>query len=279
MSNLLRFELKRLLSRKEFFIVMIIAFFYMSVDFIYQSLKLTDLSFFKLPSAYQMWMLYNKVSGKWGQIFVLFLFPLFATIPYSDSYLEDKTVGVINFIVTRCDKRLYLFCKGIVVFLSGFIVIFVPLLFNQLLCFILLPVYSPSENVVNHPTYNAYQFLSTVQLPKLHSMNPYLHNMFYMIISGVCAGIIALVSYSISFFRKMNRYTVVIFAFLFYIIDNVIGRLTIWKKSFATIHYLYITAFSTKFTNYQYFLILMIVLIIMSLVTIVIKLKWSKDDV
>ncbi|WPX10112.1 hypothetical protein [Anaerocellum danielii] len=274
---MLKYELKRLFSRKEFFIVMVIAFFYISVDFIYHSVMLINSPLFELPSAYQMWILYNKVGGQWGQVFVFFLIPLFAAIPYSDSYLEDKKTGVINFIVTRCDKRLYLFCKGIAVFFSGFIVVFTPLLIDQLLCLCLLPVYSPSENVVNHPTYNAYQFLSTVQFPKLHSINPYLHNLFYMLLNGVCAGVIALVSYSISFFRKMNRYLVVILVFLFYLIENIAGRLISSSTTFSIFNYLYILPFSSEITNYLYFLIFMLVLIFVSL--FIIKLECSKDDV
>ncbi len=277
MINVLKYELKRLFSRKEFFIVMVIAFFYISVDFIYHSVMLINSPLFELPSAYQMWILYNKVGGQWGQVFVFFLIPLFAAIPYSDSYLEDKKTGVINFIVTRCDKRLYLFCKGIAVFFSGFIVVFTPLLIDQLLCLCLLPVYSPSENVVNHPTYNAYQFLSTVQFPKLHSINPYLHNLFYMLLNGVCAGVIALVSYSISFFRKMNRYLVVILVFLFYLIENIAGRLISSSTTFSIFNYLYILPFSSEITNYLYFLIFMLVLIFVSL--FIIKLECSKDDV
>lgn len=275
--NVLRYELKRLFSRKEFFIVIVIAFFYISVDFIYHSVMLINSPLFELPSRYQMWLLYNKVRGQWGQLFAYFLIPLFATIPYSDSYLEDKRAGVINFIITRCDKRVYLFCKGIVVFFSGFIVVFAPLLFNQLLCFCLLPVYSPSENVFNHPTYNAYQFLSTVQLPKLHSINPYLHNLFYMLLNGVCAGIIALVSYSISFFRKMNRYLVVILAFLFYLLENFIGKLISSSTTFSIADYLIILPFSSEITKYQYLLIFIMVLLFISAITI--NLRCSKDEV
>ncbi|WAM34340.1 hypothetical protein [Caldicellulosiruptor morganii] len=277
MTNVLKYEFKRLLSRKEFFIVMVIAFFYISVDFVYHSVKLINAPFFELPSAYQMWILYNKVGGQWGQVFVFFLLPLFAAIPYSDSYLEDKKTGVINFIVTRCDRRLYLFCKGIAVFFSGFIVVFVPLFINQILCLCLLPVYSPSENVFNHPTYNAYQFLSTVQLPKLHSLNPYLHNLFYMLLNSMFAGIIALLSYSISFLKKMNRYLVVILVFLFCLIENVVGKLISSSTTFSIIDYLHIFSFSFEITNYLYFLIFMLVLIFVSL--FIIKLEYSKDDV
>jgi len=274
--NVLKYELKRLFSRKEFFIVMVIVFFYISVDFIYHSVMLINSPFFELPSAYQMWLLYNKVHGHWGQLFAYFLIPLFATVPYSDSYIEDKRAGVINFIITRCDKRLYLFCKGIVVFFSGFIVVFIPLFFDQLLCFCLLPVYSPSENVFNHPTYNAYQFLSTVQLSKLHSLNPYLHNLFYMLLNGICAGVIALVSYCVSFFRKMNRYLVVIFAFLFYLLENLIGRIVNSSTTFSIFNYLVVLPYSNKITNYQHFLIFMIMLIFISF--IIINFKCNRDD-
>lgn len=115
--NLLKFELNKLFKRKELIVILTVEFVYICIVFIYTALSLYKFPTSELPSAYQIWMYYENVYfAFWGDIYALFLIPLLATIPYADSYLEDRKEKVVNFIISRCDKKLYILNKGIAVF-------------------------------------------------------------------------------------------------------------------------------------------------------------------
>lgn len=154
--------------------------------------------------------------------------------------------------------------------------IFIPLLVHQFLCLILLPVYTPSEAANGHPTYYIYFFINMFYFSKIYTVNPYLHNLLYMFLNGIFAGAIAVFSYALSFFKKINRYAVIILPTIFYFVVNYIGAVLNTSTNLSIGYYLIITS-NVKGLNYKFFAFSVISLIIISIITI--YFNYSRDEI
>lgn len=275
--NLLKFEFNKLFKRREFNIVLTLEIAFISIVFICASMVLYKSPTSELPSAYQLWIGYDNANFNFIKfIYYLFFLTLPACIAYSDTFLEDRKERVLNFIVSRCNKGLYILSKGIVVFFSGFIVIFLPLLIHQLLCVVTLPLYTASEVIAGNPTYDKY-YLTRFYFSQLHTLNPYLHNLLYIFLDGLFGGAIAIFSYAISFLKNINRYAVIILPTVFFFIENFVAAI-FGKARYSLIYYLNITS-SIKGLNYAVFAFSLIALMIASLCTIVLFNKLNRDEI
>ncbi|MGH2330585.1 hypothetical protein [Thermoanaerobacter mathranii] len=238
----LKTEFIKLFRRKEFNIVLTLEIVLICTLFDLRALTYYKAPTSELPSAYQMWIGYINSNVSFidfsyiGDIYYLFFLTLPASIVFADTYLEDKKGNVLNFIITRCDKSLYVLSKGIVVFFSGFIIIFLPLLLDQLLYMIAFPLYAISEVNAGNPVYDKY-YLTQNYFKNLHTLNPYLHNLLYIFLDGFFGGTIAVLSYAVSFFKKVNRYIVVVLPTILFLTQNFIFAL-LGKTNYCLSYYL-----------------------------------------
>ena len=79
-------------------------------------------------SAFQVWI-GNGVSFEYS-LFIR-LIPILAAMPYAVTYLSDIKSGIIKNYVTRTAKFNYLAAKYIAVFVTGGVVVVIPLLINN----------------------------------------------------------------------------------------------------------------------------------------------------
>ncbi|AEE95723.1 hypothetical protein [Mahella australiensis] len=274
--RLLNHEFGKLFKRNEFNIALTVEFAMVSVIFIVSCSVLYKSYTSQLMSAYQLWIGYDTSQFNFTKyIYFLFFITLPASIAFSDSYLEDKKEGVINFIVSRCNRGLYIFSKGIAVFVSGFIIAFLPLLIHQIMCMTSVPLFSVSEAATGNPAYDRY-YLTAFMLKDLHSANPYLLNVVYMIFDGMFGGSIALLSYSFSFFKNVNRYVVIILPTILFYMENFVSQL-MGKPNYSIMNYLYITA-GIKNMNIDVFLFAIMLTISASIIIIILN-NLSGDEV
>lgn len=81
-----------------------------------------------------------KARGGFYDLFIIFL-PLLASIPYSDSYRDDISCGLLRNIYSRVDKKNYLVSKFIANYIISFIVIVIPFVIDAIILKIVLPTY------------------------------------------------------------------------------------------------------------------------------------------
>lgn len=277
MLNLLRTEFSKLFKRKEFNIVLTAEIVLIAVFFISTSATFYKSYTSELPSAYQLWIGYENTNFNFIKyLYYLFFLTLPASIAFADTFLEDKKGHVLNFIITRCNKSLYILSKGIVVFFSGFIVIFLPLLIHQLLCIAALPLYTASEVIVGNPTYDRY-YLTKLYFQGLHAVNPYLHNLLYIFLDGLFGGTIAVFAYSLSFLKNVNRYIVMIFPTVLFFTENFLFAL-LGMANYSLSYYLYATT-GIKGLDYKVFTYSLAALLIVSLLIIILSSNMEKDEI
>ncbi|MBB2481715.1 hypothetical protein H5P36_16150 [Bacillus sp. APMAM] len=162
-------------------------------------------------SAYISWMFFT---GNTYHIYSL-IFPLLATLAYSDAYAEDFNSGFIKNILTKVNKNKYLRVRFIVNFLVGGSVSTFPLIVNFLGEMTAFPL------IENNQYFGMPIVIEDSFWPQLFYSHPFLYVMLRMLIIFLFGGMLASLGLAFSTIIK-NRYIVLIFPFLIVLIIDIL---------------------------------------------------------
>ena len=90
---------------------------------------------------YENWLLYD-LSESLHYVY-LFIMPLLAVLPFGASYYMDLKSGYVKQLVTRCGSKKYLCAKYGSTFISGGVVVAIPLLLQLMLLALIFPLNNP----------------------------------------------------------------------------------------------------------------------------------------
>lgn len=135
------------------------------------------------------------------------VFPIISTIPFSDSFFEERKNNTLEFCIMRESNIVYYFSKLFAVFFSGFIVTATPLLINMLLNFIAFPLdsYIDATNFTYVRSHLFEDVMETGLFSDLFARNMYLYNLLYLFLGSFVSGLISVIVYQFSFFYKESR--------------------------------------------------------------------------
>ena len=157
----------------------------------------------------QLYTVFNSwIGGRINVILETIFFntlPIFAVIPYSWSYLSEQNKGYDRIMVTQLGKRKYFLGKYCSSFISGFLIVVIPLLVSIGIVSVLIPAYAPD---INYSLY--YQVDHNKLLGDLYYLHPWVTTFISVGMAGIFGGAWATVPYALSFFVK-NKY-IVLFA-------------------------------------------------------------------
>lgn len=168
------------------------------------------------------------------------LLPMFATLPYSLSCLQERTSSYANQIIVRTGRRPYYLSKGIVCFSASFITIVVPLILNFIVTVAFIPSTVPQ---INYEIYNHVCFGS--MWADLFYSHPLVYVVLYILLDGLFSGVIALFGYALSFYITNQFAAAALPLLLFWGIDYLSGLLaravpgTSWTYEISPIAYLH----------------------------------------
>ncbi|GKX68178.1 hypothetical protein [Inconstantimicrobium mannanitabidum] len=186
-----------------------------------------------------------------GAILVV-IFPLLASLIFSDSYLVEKETKFVNFIYSRMSVKKYVFIKIIVTAISSVIVGTVSSFVMFIFLFSIFGVKSTDVIEVAGP------------FSALYYSNKYLYGILIITITGICYAVISELSLGLSAWIK-NRYLVLIIPFFYYIfcgtLIEILGINTIFNFNFSQIYALNIIM-STSHEIFYPILLLMIGIIL-----------------
>lgn len=153
------------------------------------------------------------------QLFNIFLLPLIASLAYSYGYFDDCKNGVSKFLIPRTGRKSYYLSNACTAFWGAFLVVFLPLILEQLILFIACPLNTPYI-MSSNPAVDDYAavFGAGASLIALQLNHPYLFNVLYCIIPAVTGGLLALLSYSLSLFLRKSRFLVLTLPELLWIV-------------------------------------------------------------
>lgn len=232
MKRSFKFQFQALVTSRNFNLVMILNAIFAVIPVIFYSIKFYGADINTVPAAYSFYIgsgyieIFNKI--------YYVLMPLIAVAAFADSYYTDCENHTIYAVLSKCTLKHYYFGKLICVFISGFIVIIIPLLINFMLNLAVFPITSTVEFLngfgqIQNQLYTSYpKDLLPIFFYRLFCTNQYLYELVYLLISSVFGGIFAVMTYQISFVFKGNR--ILLNCLLFIIINLlsvVLGKLPV----------------------------------------------------
>lgn len=165
-----------------------------------------------------------------GNFFIIIM-PILCAFSFSDSYIEDRKSGIIENIYTRKSKIRYLINKYLVNFIVSGIAFAVPLLFDYLLCIMLMPSIN-SDPVLTGKIISRGGLFSDLFYSK-----PNLYILMWIVIYFLFAGAFASIALCSSKFIK-NKYVVIFVPFILNFIITMLCERTDSLK-FAPVNFLY----------------------------------------
>lgn len=215
--SILRIELKRAFSSYGFYFSLIIGALISLFHIIFVIIPLNrDLDSFILqnsPMSYPGWLFSDWLGGRLYSVFSYLYFmilPLLASLPHGDSFFTDVKKGVISNICIRTGKKDYYFAKYLSTFLSGGIVVIIPLLLNFLLSALLLPSMKPEVAFWNTTVNEKSAF------PNIYFTHPLIYILIYIFIIFIFSGFFGTLSLVCSYYVNYH-FLVIISPFICYI--------------------------------------------------------------
>jgi hypothetical protein len=221
--NIFMTELRHCLKRKEMHIVFLILLIFSTSAFVMECIAVFGADLKLVRSAAES-SLFQGVYASTVRSTLLFIFPLIASIAFSDSFYTDYHNGVLKVILTKVNKAKYIFNKAIVIFLATFSTFFIALLINQILTLITFPsvgfdnIYALPAYDIGVQNYDENYFLDLLRLE-----SPFLFNLISILIISIFAGLFSLFTFGMYFhFLSKGRVFGLFISFLVYIGFNLI---------------------------------------------------------
>lgn len=151
-----------------------------------------------------------------GYAWFYLLFPFLAALSFGWSYCEEANSGYLKQILVRSGRRNYFLCKTVVVFLSGAIVIGIPLLIDLLGSALFLPAETPDILSMQSPVW-AGNFLSA-----LYYTHPWAYSLLAVLMDMLWGGSIAVIALAVSMLCP-NFFVTVLTPMLLFLMEDFIG--------------------------------------------------------
>ncbi len=145
------------------------------------------------------------------------LAPLFATFAYAGSYFEDMRSGYIKNLMIKVSRKEYFFTKYLVSFVSGAIVVAIPLIINLMVCMSFFSLRIPEKLRGLHGGAN----VDAKCLSELFYSNTFYYCLVFILIDMIYAGCIAVFSICIADFTD-NLFSTVTIPFAVVTLSSVI---------------------------------------------------------
>lgn len=251
MKELIKNDLYRAFRSKMFFISALVSSVFAVGSFVQRYMY--ESNYFRFANlttenpSYEIDTLFNQWIGAEGGssfYFVFYLFlPVFASLPYSVSYLEEAKSGYLRLMTVKGKKGEYLTAKYFSVFISGAAVLLIAVLLNIALCATYFPVITPDVY------YDAYYGIGLNNaFGALFYSAPAVYLFIYVILTALYGGLFAVVSMVCSYIVK-NKYIAVFIPFFLCLILTYITPLLRLKFHISPTSFLHPGAVTGAMTN------------------------------
>ena len=176
-----------------------------------------DMSFFE-NSSIEGWIGCESYTPY--NVMLYLLMPLLVAIPFAMSQFKEWKSGYASQMITRCGRRKYMNVKFVTVFVSGGLVIAVPLLVSMIVSMCYMPIIEINPLALQSVVPTSCMF------GYIYTYHPVVYVLLYTFIDFIYGGILACMAMLVSRFVK-NWFTAMTFpAVLVYFLDYGIGRLS-----------------------------------------------------
>lgn len=148
------------------------------------------------------------------------LLPILSVLPYAWSYYSERKSGYVKQVLIRTHRSTYFLSKYIATFVSGALVILIPMALNFMLVSAFIPAAKPD---LFYDIY--YGMPAGAKGSVLFYEHPYWFVLCRFLMAGVFAGLIATCVIALSFFIN-NRFVVMLVPFLVLLTINYFSGMT-----------------------------------------------------
>jgi len=224
-------QIKLMLSQKSFRYQLIGLSLFSCAAFIINCISNFGRPITDVPNAYSFFI-GSSLSEVFYYIFSVIL-PIVCVIPFADSYFRDRNKNTLPIIILRSSPIKYYFSKGIAVFVSGFIVVFICLMLNFLMNFIAFPVSKGCDFTMFSTYYSDFYikgyWSDNILLKNLFVGYPYLYNLLFLFIISVLGGVYSIIVYNISYYTKKQH---ILMLSSMFILSNILAIISTISNNF-----------------------------------------------
>lgn len=242
MFGCIRKDLYLLFHKKAFLIALII------LTFLISYICLNDINHaYNCGKSYQHFFTIVFDSSKMSFTTALFyVIPLLVVLPFADTWIDEEKMRDIVF--TRTKKSQFFISKYVLSFLSGFLVLFIPLMIAYIAEILALDF---NDNVLNILAYaipdHCYNgMLSNYAFYELYAQHPYIYIIMFNFFISMFGGLYAISAFSISLITN-NKVLTYIGIFFFSIISLLFVNLLPEPYGYYTIQRM-----TRPFSNYDF---------------------------
>lgn len=177
--------------------------------------------------------------------------PFICVLAYGWSYSNDIRSGYIKSIITRTSKLNYLTSKYFATFISGGMVVTIPILVNILILACFMPFRMPN---ISESSY--YTEIPAFAFTNLFYKAPQLYMMIVLVFHFILGGLFATFAMAVSMFTT-NKYIVTLFPFIFSFVYSYACSMFINRLFWGEMDILYImTGLSSTYRILEYVILL-----------------------
>lgn len=206
-----RFELRRAMHEKSFMLSILIGGVVVMMDLyvFFMQYKNSDSTLL-----IQAWI-GTDFQFAYNALFYVLL-PVVACLPYGGSYYGDISAGYDKNIMLKTTRGCYMFSKGVAVYISAFSAVVIPLLVNL---FLAAGFYK--NDLPQRLTFSAAGIIDCNRFPELFSEKPALYCLVFILIDGLFAGLLGLMSLAVTRWCR-STFSATVLPFVFYITTGAI---------------------------------------------------------
>jgi len=280
--NTIRMQMKLMCNKKAFQLTFSINLAYVLVTYLYYVwIQLgNDISTITSPSV----VFPLQSATEFFDIYINIV-PFIVVIPFSMSYITDKFNTILPALQTRCGSQKYYFSKGIVCFLGGFLVFFIPFMLSILLNHLTFPqsgttflgdLYDTNfdAGIVGSNVLKSTRWLG-IHFPKLFVYNQELYNVLYLFLFSLAMGLFSVFAYSLSFIIKKHKIILLLPVYLIIISFNTLDQFM--QSNVPYICYkvlLYITV-NDMYGKNPFFIVMFFLVLTTTAAILIVKQSWA----
>ncbi len=138
-------------------------------------------------------------------IFIQIFLPFLAAMAFGSYHFDTMSSGALKSLLPRVGRGRYYRSGAFTAFAGGFLVIFAPMLLEQLVLCVAFPMEIPYT--IGRPGYEDNHILGVGEAMQwLQVRFPYLFNFIYCLLPGLTGGAAALLSYACSLYFHKSRF-------------------------------------------------------------------------
>lgn len=197
-----------------------------------------------------------------------FLLPIIAVLPYGWSLVGEIKSGYIKNVLHRTSRKIYFLSKYVAVFVSGALIVVIPLICSILVLALFLPALK-MESIYPYGTIGQGCMWSVI-----YYEHPYLYCILYIILDGIFAGLMASLSMAIAFFVK-SKVAVVLMPFFVMLLLDYIDTTFLINGEYSPVKFLQALPVANNCYGWAVFLIGLILFLITFGITLCMERKYE----